>query len=49
MLHYNCRGYNFFGSSAVMAEEQDGEDLSGELISGYSELYGEQIEAAPVK
>ena len=34
----------FFGSSAVMAEEQDGEDLSGELISGYSELYGEQIE-----
>ena len=34
----------FFGSSAVMGEEQDGEDLSGELISGYSELYGEQIE-----
>lgn len=27
-----------------MGEEQDGEDLSGELISGYSELYGEQIE-----
>ena len=34
----------FFGSSAVMGEEQDGEDLSGELISGYSELYGEHIE-----